>query len=133
MGLKQLYSDLSVNLGAALNNLADTDSIVIEIDNSINRHLSDDFDIECAGAGTGTVDIYRAGSNTAGNFAANTDIDDVWDLVKRLPMSATKKKIDFRLEPLKSYNALRIVNNSGEQLAGTGNSVYRKGADIENV
>ena len=47
-------------------------------------------------------------------------------------MSATKKKIDFRLGDLKKYNALLIHNDSGAALAATGNTVKRQGADLAN-
>lgn len=131
--IKQDWTQSEVSLTVtALDSLADDGKAVLEVDNSTLKHLADDYDVELAGAGTGTVEIYRAGANVSANFAASTDILDVWVFVKSLPMSATKKKVDFRLEQLKKYNALLFVNNSGAALASTGNSVKRQGADLSN-
>jgi|GEM_PF-5540845 len=132
MAAKQLYGPLSANLGAVLDGLAIDGRVVIEIDNSTNRHLSDCFDLECVGTGTGEVAVYVAGSNTAGNFPAAADNKDLWVFVKSLPMASTKKKIDWRSEGLHKYNAYMIHNNSGAAL-GAGNTLYRIGVDVENV
>ena len=118
--------------GTSLDNLANGSKVVLEVDNSINKHIADDYDVEIAGASADTVDIYKAGSNTAVNFALAVDITGVWDHVKSIDMTATKKKVDFRLEQLKKYNAILIVNNTGSALSATGSTVKRQGADLSN-
>jgi len=130
--ISQVYGTEESIAGTSLDNLANGSKVVIEVDNSVNKHIADDYDIEIAGASAGTVDIYKAGSNIATNFALATDITDVWYFVESISMVATKKKIDFRLEQLKKYNAILIVNSTGSALSATGSTVKRMGADLSN-
>ena len=129
----QTYGTEESIAGTALDNLADGSKVVLEVDNSANLHIADDYDVEIVGASGGVVDIYRAGSNTSANFALAADIVGVWDFVKSVDMTATKKKVDFRLEQLKKYNAILIVNSTGSALSATGSTVKRQGADLTNA
>jgi len=130
--IKQDWSQAEVEIaGSSLDGLGIAGKVVLEVDNSSTKHIADDYDIELSGLGDGTVDIYRAGSNTAANFALAADIVGIWDFIKSLDMSATKKKVDFRLEQLKQYNALLIVNNT-DAVLGSSNTVKRQGADLTN-
>ena len=115
-----------------LDSLVKTGELTVEIDNSTNKHLADDYDVEItSGIATGTIDIYRAGSNNTGDVPGTGDVSAVWNFVKSLDMSATKQKVDFRLEQLKKYNTLLFINNC--DVTTTGYTITRVGADLTNA
>ena len=108
-------------------------SVLIEVDNSTNKHLADDYDVDITptAAATGSIDIYRAGSNVTGNHPATGDVLTIWTFVKSLDMASTDHKIDFRLEQLKKFNTLLFVNNSTQVTSAY--TVKRQGADLTNA
>ena len=130
--IKQVYGEEESLTVTTLITLAADAKVIYEIDNSSDLHLADDYDVDVAGGdGTGTLDIYRAGSNVTSNVPGTADNLDLWKIVDSIDMSSTMMKIDFRLEQLKKYNSLLFHNTSGSALSAA--TVKRMGADLTNA
>ena len=130
--IKQIYGTEQSITVTTLVTLAADAKVIYEIDNSSNLHIADDYDVDVAGGdSTGTLDIYRAGSNVTSNVPGTADNLDLWTIVGSIDMSSTMMKIDFRLEQLKKFNSLLFHNTSGSALSAA--TVKRMGADLTNA
>ena len=113
-----------------LDALANGARLQVEVDNTNNKNIADDYDVEVNGPAVGTIDIYRAGSNVSGIVPVNADGIENWVFVKSIDMTKTLQKIDFRLEQLKKYNTLMFHNDTGG--VTTGYTITRVDANLNN-
>lgn len=131
--IKQVYGTEQTLTVTGLSTLAADARVIVEIDNSSNLHIADDYDVDVAGGDTdSTLDIYRAGSNVTGNVPGTTDNLTLWTYVASIDLGSTMDKIDFRLEQLKKFNSL-LFHNTSSTNALTAATVKRQGADLSNA
>jgi len=134
--LKPVFASEATSQSTGLNSLADTSSnSSSEIDNSSNKYLDMQFNIEmaAAAANTGVCTLYLSEGAATGKTSTTVNLSNMRRIGDVQLNGTTVVRKTFFVENMPEFWKSHIINNSGGALASSANTVKYVGINYENV